>query len=189
MSPKTFDILITVDLTTGDPWTGTFIAPESGWWRFTFTAQIFDRDFGPIGGKLYIDGKIVASYFSDSEVEITFITTMNTIQHVTAGQNITITWYGDDEGNRYIMSATENKSSHFTGEYLGNTGPTPPECEFPGQTFQYPGSCRQYWLCQTDGTVDIMDCCPDVYLPDADACVSEDLVIVDSICHSEDICA
>ena len=28
---------------------------------------------------------------------------------------------------------------------------------------------------QTDGTV---DCCPDVYLPDADACVSEEKVVV-----------
>ena len=161
------------------------MAPESGWWRFTFTAQVFDDELGPVGGNLNIDGEIVASLFNDPEAEITFDMTMNTIQHVTAGQSITLEWYGDGKP----FGSTQNKYSHFTGEYLGNTGPTPPECEYPDQTFQYPGSCRKYWLCQSDGTVDILDCCPDVYLPDADACVSEDLVIVDSICHSEDTCA
>ena len=162
------------------------MAPESGWWRFTFTAQVvlYNGYLGPVGGNLNIDGEIVASLFNDPEVEITFVMTLNTIQHVTAGQSITLEWYG--EGT--ITGGSQGQDSHFTGEYLGNTGPTPPECEYPGQTFQYPGSCRQYWLCQTDGTVDILDCCPDVYLPDADACVSEDLVIVDNICHSEDIC-
>ena len=109
---------------------------------------------------------------------------MNTIQEVNGGQNVTIEW----DGYGFIYGSN-SKYSHFTGEYLGNAGPFPPVCEYPGQTFQYPGSCRQYWLCESDGTVDVLDCCPDVYLPDADACVSEDVVVVDSVCHSEDMCA
>ena len=155
---------------------------DSGWWRFTFTPHFYTPNFEPAGGRLNIDGERVAEFFNNPEDELTFSMPMNTIQHVTAGQNVTLEWYGTG----ILMGSY--KYSHFTGEYLGNKGPTPPECEFPGQTFQYPGSCRQYWLCQTDGTVDILDCCPDVYLPDADACVSEDVVIVDSICNSQDRC-
>ena len=73
--------------------------------------------------------------------------------------------------------------------YLGLGTPELPECEYPGQMFQYPGSCRKYWLCLADGTVEVQDCCPDVYLPDAEACLSEDLIVVDTVCHSEDMCA
>ena len=108
------------------------MAPESGWWRFTFTAQVvlYNGYLGPVGGNLNIDGEIVASLFNDPEAEITFDMTMNTIQHVTAGRSITLEWYGDGK----LFGSTQNKYSHFTGEYLGNTGPTPPECEYPDQT-------------------------------------------------------
>ena len=56
------------------------------------------------------------------------------------------------------------------------------------QTFEYPGSCRKHYLCQADGSIDVLDCCPDVYVSDAAACLPEDLVLVDAVCHSEDVC-
>ena len=168
----------------GDPWSGTFVVPESGWWRFTFNPHVNIQPGENAYYDLKIEGVIVARSSLKTDNGGYYMMAMNTIQEAITGQSVTIEW--GDEG--YIYGASP-KYAHFTGEYLGNTGPALPECEYPGQTFQYPGSCRKYWLCQSDGTVDIMDCCPDVYLPDADTCVSEDVVVVDSVCHSEDICS
>ena len=111
-----------------------------------------------------------------------FTVSLNTIQRLNAGQNVTMEW----DGSGYIYDSS--RRTHWTGEFLGSGVPLPPACEFTGQTFEYPGSCRKYWLCLADGTVDVFDCCPDVYVPDAQTCLSEDLVIVDAVCHSEDVC-
>ena len=35
--------------------------------------------------------------------------------------------------------------------------PRQPECQFVGQVFEYPGSCRLYWSCEADGTVKVPD--------------------------------
>ena len=159
------------------------MVPQSGWWRFTFNPVVNSNLLGNlIAYSLKIDGVIAARSFITYAQQRAMMA-MNTIQEVNAGQSVTIEW--TDTG---FIKGSSFKYSHFTGEYLGNTGPALPECEYPGQTFQYPGSCRKYWLCQSDGTVDVLDCCPDVYLPDTDACVSEDVVVVDSVCHSEDVC-
>ena len=55
-------------------------------------------------------------------------------------------------------------------------------------TIKYPGSCRRYSLCRANGSVDVADCCPDVYLPEAAASLPEEVVLLDTVCHSEEIC-
>ena len=41
LSHNSNDILLSVDLTTGNPWSGTFVVPQSGWWRFTFNPTVY----------------------------------------------------------------------------------------------------------------------------------------------------
>ena len=188
-------ISISVDLTTGDPWSGTFVVPQSGWWRFTFnpTVYLYSTGNSQLQSYLKVDGVTAAAARIEGdpyEFQGThgyFSMAINTIQEVNAGQSVTLEW-DNLGGDGQIYSNAHNATAHFTGEYLGNKDPSPPVCEYPG-TFQYPGSCRQYWACQSDGTTEIGNCCPGVYLPDAEACISEDVVIVESVCHSEDICA
>ena len=120
--------------------------PQSGWWRFTFNPRVHVDSSGHAAYNLLVDDVIAARSYMDADVQTTsdFMMSMNTIQEVNAGQIVTIEWDGDG-----VISGAA-KYAHFTGEYLGNTGPSPPVCEYPGQTFQYPGSCRQYWICQSD---------------------------------------
>ena len=59
---------------------------------------------------------------------------------------------------------------------------------FTGQTLQYPGSCRKYYLCNSDLVATEMSCCPGVYDQDTEACLPEDLVNIENICPSEDVC-
>jgi len=51
----------------------------------------------------------------------------------------------------------------------------PPDCEYTGQTLPYPESCRKYYECLADSTWMVFDCCPGVYDPTSDACVSEEV--------------
>ena len=104
---------------------------------------------------------------------------------MTVGQTATIEWQGTDDA--YIADSS-NKYTHWTAEYLGQSTPSIPECEYVGQVFEYPGSCRYYYNCNSDGTVSKNSCCPDVFVADDEACLSEDLVVVEEICHSEDTC-
>merc|ERR1719264_967992 len=180
-----------VDLTTQDPWSGNFTVPKSGLWRFTFTATVFADSYVTDSYTyvyLNVDGERVASSLSNPEGDAygQFDLSINSIQNLGADQSVTIesvvTGYSG-------LIDNADKYTHWTGMYLGLGSVVPPLCEYPGQTFQYPGSCRQYWLCQVDGSVEVEDCCPDVYVPDAEACLSEDLVVVDAVCHSEDVCA
>merc|ERR1712027_258388 len=53
------------------------------------------------------------------------------------------------------------------------TTPYPPECEFTGQTLPFPDSCRKYYECLADGSWGEFSCCPGVYDPVLDACISE----------------
>ena len=56
----------------------------------------------------------------------------------------------------------------------------------PGQTFEYPGSCRKYFYCLEDGTSLVFDCCPGVYNPVQDACVPEE--VGGELCSEDDVC-
>ena len=136
-----------------------------------------------------MDGVQVAGMYVDPDgASLNYGThpiSFTTIQQAEINSEVTIEWEGND---CIYLYDSDSKYTHFTGEFLGNATPALPECEYPGQTFQYPGSCRQYWLCQSDGTVDVLDCCPDVYVPDAGTCLAEDQVQVDSFCPSDDTC-
>merc|ERR1712038_1544054 len=48
-------------------------------------------------------------------------------------------------------------SSTTTTTTTTTTTPPPPECEYVGQTFEYPGSCRKYFFCKPDLTSVIFD--------------------------------
>ena len=67
------------------------------------------------------------------------------------------------------------------------TTPPPPECEYSGQTFEYPGSCRDYFLCQEDGNAVVFNCCPYVYNPYQDSCVPEE--VGGDLCGEDDVCS
>ena len=175
-----------VDLTIQDPWTGTFIVPTNGLWRFTFTGlgkAVNGESYGYV--ILRVDGTEVArTYFFDGYDNALSI---NTLQQLQVGQNVTIEFA--PSGGAYLRDTADRIYTHWTGTYMQSGAVAPPECQYTGQTFEYPGSCRKYWICKADGTADVFDCCPDVYVPDAEACLSEDVVVVDAVCHSEDVCA
>ena len=181
-----------VDTTTQDPWMGKFVVPETGLWRFTFaaTSQFDDTNTGHTYVSLNIDGTAAATTGVDpnpiGDTYGLFTMSLNSMHMLEAGQTISIELSVNGYGR--LNDYNGDHFTHWTGEFLGTGIPSLPECEYPGQTFQYPGSCRKYWLCQSDGTVDLLDCCPDVYVPDAETCLSEEFVVVDAICNSEDIC-
>ena len=110
---------------------------------------------------------------------------LNTIQPLYSGQNVTVEWSGYN--GAYILG-DETKGTHWTGVYLGSSNHGLPDCEYPGQTLEYPGSCRFYYLCLEDGLVGGRSCCPGVYSPTVQGCVSEDEADVESLCPSEDDC-
>ena len=167
----------------------------TGLWRFSFSGTALCS--GAVGGsqgnlRLNIDGAQTAG------AQVLFQETgglspvsFTTIQRVEMSSEVTVQFTGSycNSGNNIELGDNGGYFyTHFVGEYLGDLWPEVPECEFPGQTFQYPGSCRQYWFCQPDGTVDILDCCPDVYDPNAGACLSEDQVVIEDICPAGDMC-
>ena len=61
---------------------------------------------------------------------------INTIQQLDAGQNVTITWTSEGGAYLYGDSAIYN---HWTGTYLQSGTAAPPKCDYTGQTFEYPG--------------------------------------------------
>lgn len=182
-----------VDLTTLAPWTGDLTVTEPGLWRFTFTALVTTPPGGYGYVDLKVDGQTVSRAYVDPGLEATEETSgwypmsLNTLQQLEAGQSVTIEWTGRDSST-YIFE-DEARYTHFTGAYMGSGLPTPPACEFSGQTFEYPGSCRLYYVCGVDGSIAVADCCPGVYSPylKPPPCVSEDEA--PSICNSEDVCS
>ena len=136
---------------------------------------------------LMVDGTIVAKtyHYTRNDGYDAMMMSINTLQQLQVGQNVTIEF--EPSGGAYLVGYVIY--TRWTGTYMQPGAAAPPECQYTGQTFEYPGSCRKYWICKADGTVDVSDCCPDVYVPDAEACLSEDAVVVDAVCHSEDICA
>jgi len=98
---------------------------------------------------------------------------------------VTIEWYG---GNGASILDDSRHSTHWTGEYLGPSTPAPPECQSEGQTFEYPGSCRDYYLCDSNLVATKTSCCPDVWVEDASSCLPEDLINVDEVCPPEESC-
>ena len=194
-----------VDTTTGDPWTGSFTIVEPGLYRFTFTGRgvhPFSTDLLATYGYVYIkvDGEVVATataenYYSwplPDRFNSVFTLSLNTIQELGVGQLLTVEWEGANgaylsEGSKLYSTNRAKKYTHFTGQLLGSAALSPPQCEFTGQTFEYPGSCRKYYICLADGTVELADCCPDVYNPIEKSCVSE----ADGswyLCNDEDNC-
>merc|ERR1712010_54836 len=91
-----------VDLTTGDPWKGSFSIPTAGLWRFSFNAG--DVYFPPSGfGIIYlkVDGTTVARLQTnptdDGSDTSEFTMSLNTVQNLQVGQTVTIEW--DDFGS------------------------------------------------------------------------------------------
>ena len=156
----------------------------TGLWRFSFSGTAVGVGDGYL--RLYIDGTRAAAMIIDPPMDYGgyYPISFTTINRVEIGSKVTVQF----DGSSSLLDTDPFDYTHFVGEYLGDPTPALPECEYPGQTFQYPGSCRQYWFCQSDGTVDILDCCPDVYVPDAETCLSEDLIVVGEVCPADDTC-
>ena len=87
------------------------------------------------------------------------------------------------------MLYTQSLGVHWTGEYLGSGALTPPMCEADGVTYEYPGSCRLYYQCPNDGPIEVASCCPGIYSPSAEACISEDEADVGALCAPKDLCS
>ena len=162
-------------------------------YRFTFMGRVH-TPFGESAGEvdILVDEEIVASARVYSYEEEFDVVSINTLQELRSGQNISIAWGASggaslDGGGHHI---------HFTGEYVASSALAPPQCETTGQTFEYPGSCRMYYLCLTAGNItfaSLQNCCeynsPDlaVWDPILEACIPED----DGgyLCNDEDICS
>jgi len=184
-----------VDTTTSDPWKGTFTIQYSGIYRFTFEGPIgFISDsvdpYGSVG--LYVDDKAVASGYANENYDTggtrRFMVSIDTLQVLEAGQSVSIQWSGT--GGAYLYSDV-NTYIHFTGHYVTSSQLVPPQCEYTGQTFEYPGSCRKYYLCLADGTIELNDCCPDVFGPLDHSKVGETCVPEGDggyICNDDDTC-
>merc|ERR1712117_129000 len=111
-----------VDLTTKDPWTGTFIVPTAGSWRFTFTGL-----GKPNGGNSYgyvnllVDGTNVATtHFNDDRLDTLSI---NTLQQLQLGQNVTIEFV--QSGGAYLESSAGAIYTHWTGTYMQSGAAAP----------------------------------------------------------------
>merc|ERR1712117_200044 len=87
-----------VDLTTEDPWKGSFSIPTDGLWRFAFNAGwvIF-----PSNSYIYIDLKVdgtrvATSYtYSNNDGSASYFTmSLNTVQDLQVGHTVTIEWDG-----------------------------------------------------------------------------------------------
>ena len=168
-----------VDTTTIDPWKGTFIIKDSGLYRITFEGSAViphasDYPYGIVS--LHVEDKVVASGYVEeqdsggiaSDYGI-FMVSIDTIQALEVGQNVSITWSGT--GGLY---SDPSIPIHFTGHNLASSTLVPPQCEYTGQTFEYPGSCRKYYLCRADGTIELNDCCPGVFDPVGESCIPDE---------------
>ena len=181
----------TVDTTTSHPWKGTFTVQDSGIYRFTFEGLVFIpigsfRSFGSVN--LLVDGNPVAAGYVEENMdgidnERYFMVSVNTLQALEVGQNVSITWTGVD--GEYLYSDIQTYV-HFTGHNLASSTLVPPQCEYTGQTFEYPGSCRKYYLCLADGTIELDDCCPDVFDPIGEICIPEE--DGGNLCNDVDTC-
>ena len=163
--------------------------PGAGLWSLTLTAGQVYLPLGSSGHvDLKVDGQIVAKSRVDRNGDgnsgVSSIS-LNTVQPLYAGQNVTVEWSGYN--GAYILG-DESKGTHWTGVYLGSGTLPLPDCQYPGQTLEYPGSCRFYNICMADGLVGVRSCCPGLYSPTDHVCVSEDEADVENICHSEDVC-
>merc|ERR1712038_398403 len=175
-----------VDLTTLDPWKGE-IATGPGIWRFTFegVVRFTSLSWGAI--KLQINDTVkVRSIVTPGEGTIDgfFPISINALVQVEPYDTIRIIWEGEGDA---VLFATD-RETHWSGTYLGPGVPTAPMCQFDGQTYEFPGSCRLYWKCPNDGPIEIASCCPGAYAPSAQACIDEDEADVDAICAPLDIC-
>ena len=118
---------IPVDLTTQDPWTGIFIVPTAGLWRFTFTGLGVGKGYVT----LRVDNKRVArSFFDDGAYETISI---NTLQQLQIGQNVTIDFDSGIDGSYLHDNVSYGPYTHWTGTYMQSGTAVPPECEYPGQ--------------------------------------------------------
>ena len=109
-----------VDLTTQDPWTGSFMVPETGLWRFTFMALGYAYDpSGYVFVTIRVDGSYAASsYFNpDGGASGWFPMSINTLQQLEAGQIVTIDWTGYN--GAYLLGNID-KYIHWTGTYSIN---------------------------------------------------------------------
>ena len=168
---------------------------EPGIWRFTFdgVVQILDG-FGAATIALeVVSGQApepivkARSYVSPGIYNTHCPTSISTIVQVEANDTVRIRWMGDaDDFDAVLFS--ENRDTRWTGTYLGSGVPTPPPCQFDGQTYEFPGSCRLYYLCPDDGPIEITSCCPGIYSPSTGTCISEDEADVGALCASLDIC-
>ena len=124
---ETLCISIPVDLTTKDPWAGIFIVPTAGLWRFTFMGLGYGEGYV----SLRVDDQIVAiTHFDGADVGWNSIS-INTLQQLQIGQNVTI--YFDPKGDGSFLDGSPSKYTHWTGTYMQSGTAVPPECEYTGQ--------------------------------------------------------
>ena len=182
-----------VDTTTMDPWKGFFTIQDAGIYRFTFEGSVgippsaSVDPYGLLG--LYVDDKVVASAFlqenQNTETLRYFMVSLNTLQALEVGQNVSIYWSKKDD---LFLNSNSNTFVHFTGHNVASSMLVPPQCEYTGQTFEYPGSCRKYYLCLADGTIELSNCCPNgVFDPIGETCIPE-LSDGSDLCNDDDTC-
>ena len=181
-----FLLLHVVDTTTMNPWTGSFLVPKTGLWRFTFGALTNEGTNYAVMVELKVNGNPVANTFLIPNTHGTHRPlSITSIQKLEAGQTVTIEY--NSEGS-WGINYTGEGITNWTGMYSGSGLMYPPNCEKAGQTFPYPGSCRKYYSCKAKGNAEVLDCCPDVYVNNAGSCLSENFVNVNSLCNRDDSC-
>ena len=168
-----------------NPWTGSFLVPKTGLWRFTFGAVANLKTKGKTWVELKVNGNTVANIYVRWPEGNYIPISLTSIQKLEAGQTVTIEY--NSEGS-WGINYTGEGITNWTGMYSGSGLMYPPNCEKAGQTFPYPGSCRKYYSCKAKGNAEVLDCCPDVYVNNAGSCLSENFVNVNSLCNRDDSC-
>ena len=112
-----------------------------------------------------------------------FMVSIDTLQALEVGQHVSIQWAARDGAK---LHSSSNFPVHFTGHNMASSTLVPPQCEYTGQTFEHPGSCRKYYLCLADGTIELDDCCPDVFDPVGETCIPEE--DGGNLCNDVDTC-
>ena len=106
----------------------------------------------------------------------------DTLQQVNDGRVVSID-FDPINSDSYLFSSS-SKYAHFTGQMLDSATLIPPECEFTTQTLSTRAAAENttcVWRMAL--YVNIFGCCPDVYYPTEEACVSE--ADGSNLCHGE----
>ena len=98
------------------------MVPETGLWRFTFSGLVYNTDSGIAEVHLMVDGSSFSDYGEasamlalDGGTSGYFMMSLNTLQQLNAGQNVSIEW------KDYETAAKIYSGNHHYTHFSDNT--------------------------------------------------------------------